>query len=72
MFFETKELVIETGTIQDMPPFIFDIYDEDQGLDGDDFICRSVIQVKDCAYSEEDTIPTPKWHPCRLKAGAPT
>jgi len=26
-----------------MPPFIFDIYDEDQGLDGDDFICRSVI-----------------------------
>jgi hypothetical protein len=55
-----------------MPPFVFDIYDEDVGLDADDFICRAVIPVKECALAETDEIPQPKWHPCRLKPGAPT
>ena len=71
MFFEVKELVIETNTIEDMPPFILDVYDYDPGPLGDDFICRSLIPINEAAYSEGDEIPKPKWHPCRLKPGSP-
>ena len=55
-----------------MPPFILDVYDKDfNPLDPDDFLCRALIPLKDAAYSESDEIPTPKWHKCRLKPGAP-
>lgn len=71
MFFETKELMIESNTIQDMPPFILDIYDWDPGLDGNDFIARSLIPINEAVFSLDDEIPRPKWHSCRLKANAP-
>lgn len=71
MFFEVKELVIETNTVDDMPPFVLDVWDYDPGPVGDDFICRCLVPIKDAAFSEGDEIPKPKWHPCRLKPGAP-
>ena len=52
-----------------MPPFVIEIWDTD--TIGDDFMCRAVIPVKDCAYSEDDKITEPRWHPLRLKSGAP-
>lgn len=45
-----------------MPPFIFDVYDWDPGLDGNDFIARCLIPINEAAYSEDDTIPRPTWH----------
>jgi len=73
LYYETIELVFEANNIEDLPPFVLDIYDKDfNPLDADDFICRSLIHIKDAACSiEKDEIPRPKWHPCRLKAGAP-
>jgi hypothetical protein len=48
-----------------MPPFVVEIWDTDSLTD--DFMCRGVIPVKDCAYTEEDKIPMPTWHPLRFK-----
>lgn len=73
MFFEVKELLIEANTIDDMPPFVLDVWDEDPGMGelADDFICRCIIPIKDAVYSEDDEIPKPKWYPCKLKPNAP-
>lgn len=46
-----------------------DIYDKDNL--GEDFICRALIDLKDSAWSTDDTVPKPKWHSCRLNPGAP-
>jgi hypothetical protein len=54
-----------------MPPFLFDVYDWDMGPMGDDFIARCLININEASYSENDEIPRPKWHPCRLKPGSP-
>lgn len=69
LFYEAIELVIEANSIEEMPPFILDVYDYDQF--GDDFITRCQIEIEDAAYSEDDEIKRPKWHKCRLKEGAP-
>jgi hypothetical protein len=53
-----------------MPPFVLDIYDKDTL--GEDFICRSLINLKDANFSLDDEIPDPKWHDCRLKPLAPS
>ncbi len=63
LFYETLELLTETTTIDELPPFIFDIYDKDTL--GSDFICRSVIPISEATYSKEDDankINEPKWH----------
>lgn len=70
MFYETLEINVETQpNIEDMPPFIFDIFDQDTMYS--DFIARCTVQVKDSHYSLDDNIPEPKWHPCRLKTNSP-
>jgi hypothetical protein len=72
LFYETVELNYEANSIDDIPPFILDIYDKDFGLlEGDDFICRAIIPISEASFSEKDEIPRPKWHSCRLKKGAP-
>lgn len=55
-----------------MPPFVLDIYDKDfNPLDSDDFICRALIPIDEASVNYEDAVPRPKWHKCRMKAGAP-
>jgi hypothetical protein len=74
LFYETLELVYEANSIEELPPFVFDVYDKDFGpLDmSDDFICRAVIPIKEAKVAfEEDKVPRPEWHKCRLKQGAP-
>lgn len=71
MFFEVKELLIETDRIEDMPPFVLDVYDYDPGPVGDDFISRCLIPMSEAAFSEDDEVVKPKWHPCKLKPNAP-
>jgi hypothetical protein len=72
IFFETlqiEEIECYTG-IDDMPPFILDVFDKDN-IVKDDFIGRAVIQIKDCAYSEINDKPaTPKWHPIKMSQGS--
>ena len=60
---------METNKIEDMPPFIFDVYDKD--TIEDDFICRCKIPVMSASYSKGDGIPEPRWHECRLKPKSP-
>lgn len=69
LFYECLELSYEANTIDEMPPFILDVYDWDTL--GDDYIARCLIPVKDAAYSENDEIPRPKWHECKLSSNSP-
>ena len=71
IYYEVKDLLIESNTASpmDMPPFVFEVWDYDSL--GDDFMCRTVIPITDASISENDEIPTPKWHPLRLKKGGP-
>ena len=79
LFYETVEMSYEANSKDDLPPFVFDIYDKDfNPLDSDDFICRALIYIHDpvdakfdAAICEDDEVPKPKWHPCRLKQGSP-
>jgi len=73
LFYETIELVYEANKIDELPPFIFDVYDKDfNPLDEDDFICRAIIPVSEAAVVyEKDEVPRPKWHKCRLKQNSP-
>jgi hypothetical protein len=68
IFFETikiDEIECYTG-IDDLPPFVLDIYDKDN-IVKDDFLGRAVINVKDSAFTEDyDKLPTPRWHPIRM------
>jgi hypothetical protein len=50
---------------------IFDIFDSDGMLDGDDYLARSVVEFKDAAVSHDDTLPRPKWHKVRMSPKAP-
>ncbi len=51
LYYETLELLYETLEIEDLPPFILDVYDKDFGIcDGDDFIGRCMIPINECAY----------------------
>lgn len=76
MFYELLELKIDYSKGEDLPPFIFDVYDVDKALIGSDdrdYLGRCVIDVKDAAYKiiseaedTEDMKPiVPKWHPIR-------
>ncbi len=68
IFFETlkiDEIECYTG-IDDLPPFVLDIYDKDN-IVKDDFLGRAVINVKDSAVTEDyEKLATPRWHPIRM------
>jgi hypothetical protein len=51
LFYETMELSYEAARIDEMPPFIMDVYDYDMGPIGDDFIARCLIPIDEAAYS---------------------
>jgi hypothetical protein len=49
LFYEKLDLTMEGDNIDEMPPFILDIYDKD--LLSDDFIARSLIKISDMVYN---------------------
>lgn len=79
------ELDYEVRAINDLesyPPFILDVFDEDQELldSSDDFLARAIVEPEDCAISlqkdfEVDTNleipPVPRWHPLHFLPGEP-
>jgi hypothetical protein len=69
LFYECLELEVEATKLEEMPPFILDIYDHDTLKN--DFICRTIITIDEAVFCRDDTVPEPKWHPCRLKPSAP-
>ena len=82
MFYELLELNIDYNKDEDLPPFIFDVYDIDAVLIGKpdrDYIGRAVINLHDAAFKhineDTDTVDlkpeVPKWHPIRYAAGQP-
>ena len=69
----------EANSIEELPPFIIDAYDEDQTLVGKneaDFLSRAVIYHKDAdeqgAVTTEDMVPRPVWFPMRFSPKGPT
>ena len=82
MFYQLLELKIDYTKGEELPPFIFDIYDVDKKLIGDDdldYIGRSVIHLKDAAHKkineDDDSVDlkpeVPKWHPIKYCTGSP-
>ena len=82
MFYELKELKIDFQKGEELPPFIFDVYDVDKkiiGSDDTDYLGRCIIDLKDAAHKyvneETDTKDLrpeiPKWHPIRYAKGSP-
>jgi len=45
------ELFIEGNSIEEMPPFVIDVYDKDTDLldTEDDFMTRAIIKIEDAA-----------------------
>lgn len=64
IFFSTLEVFYDFTSLNEAPPIILNIWDKDDELfdSTDDFIGRAIINFKDAAYSEDDTIPEPRWH----------
>ena len=82
MFYELIELKIDYTKGEDLPPFIFDVYDVDKNIlttDDRDYIGRCIVDLNDAAFKkiseDEDSVDlkpeTPKWHPIRYAAGQP-
>lgn len=72
LFYQCVELQYEANNQEELPPFLFDIYDEDDGVgSSDDFLGRATIKAEDAAVSIDSSIPDPKWHPVRVSPGAP-
>lgn len=85
LFYEVLELDYEVRDINDLesyPPFILDVYDEDQELldSSDDYLARAIIEPEDCNIIQQKDfendrnkeIPdTPRWHPLHFLPGEP-
>ena len=54
IFYQALDLIYEANTLEELPPFIIDCFDQDEafvGKGGADYLARACIEVKDCAYS---------------------
>ena len=78
IFYQAIDLMYEANSIEELPPFIIDAYDEDQTLVGSneaDFLSRAVIYYKDAdekgAVTTEDMLPRPAWFPMRFSPKGP-
>jgi len=75
IFYQALDLIYEANSVEEMPPFIIDCYDEDPGLPGtkptSDFLNRAVIPVREIEFSEGDTIMRPRWFPLKMTSKAP-
>jgi hypothetical protein len=66
IFFEALELYYDYEELAHAPPVVFNIWDKDEMLDGDDFLGRCVVYLHDAAISNDDTIPEPRWHDIKI------
>jgi len=85
LYYEVIELDYEVRAINDLesyPPFILDVFDEDQELldSSDDFLARAIVEPEDCAITLQKDFevdpnleipPTPRWHPLHFLPGEP-
>lgn len=74
IYYQALDLIYEANSVEEMPPFIIDCYDEDQTLVGKndaDFLARATIYNWEANFSEGDSIPEPKWHPMRFSPKGP-
>ena len=78
IYYHALDLMYEANTLEELPPFIIDCYDEDRTLVGKndaDFLARATIYYRDAlekgAITEEDTVPRPAWFPLRYSAKGP-
>ena len=82
MYYELLELKIDYTRGEELPPFVFDVYDVDKALigsDNTDYLGRCVVHLNETAHKKinadtdsADLKPeVPKWHPFRYKQGAP-
>ena len=70
IFFSTLEVYYDFTMPSEAPPIVLNIWDKDEGiLATDDFIGRAVVFLKDASFSEDDTIPEPKWHKVTMGFG---
>lgn len=52
LFYECVEMQYEANRLEELPPFLMDIYDEDDGIgSSDDFLGRATIKAEDAAVS---------------------
>ena len=79
IFYNAIELMYEANSIEELPPFIIDCYDEDETLVGDndaDYLARATIYYKEAeeklATTTEDIIPRPAWFPLRFAPNGPS
>jgi hypothetical protein len=66
IFFEALELYYDFDSLADAPPIVFNIWDKDDILDADDYLGRVVVNLKNAAVSNDDTIPEPIWHDMKI------
>ena len=82
MYYELLELKIDYTKGEELPPFVFDVYDVDKamiGSDDMDYLGRCVVHLNETAHkritADTDSVDlkpeVPKWHPFRYKQGAP-
>ena len=85
LYYECLELDYEVRDINDLesyPPFILDVWDEDNDITDstDDYLARAIVEPEDCsivlqsAFETDRTkeIPdTPRWHPLFYAPGEP-
>jgi len=74
IYYEALDLIYEANSIEELPPFIIDCYDEDQTLVGKndaDYLARATIYMWECNYSEGERVPEPKWHEMRFSPKGP-
>lgn len=81
LFYEGIDAEYEANKIEEMPPFVIDVYDKDEsiiGSDSEDFLSRATLYLKDlkdsCVMaiedkSKADSIPRPSWYNLYYKKG---
>ena len=63
IYYHTIEFYCDFVSKAEAPPILLNIYDHDEGVfDSDDFLGRAIIHLDEAALSEDESIPTPKWH----------
>ena len=67
IFFEALEVYYDYDNLDDAPPVVLDIWDEDPGmLDSADYMGRCVVYLDNARVCADNSIPTPQWHDVKI------